>query len=302
MRLAIITVNFNNAERTIALLESLKNQLVHDVRVYVVDNASEAEDKNKLDVFVTSAQTPDISFMASAENNGFSSGNNLAIKQAFAEGAEWIACINNDTTVKEDFVTKLLEELSKIPPSVAGIPLKEGNGSTSLTTSRVAYAGLIKWFTITLPHVYSLSEARRRSENIYAIGGGVAFHQSVIKRIGLWDERYFLYFEDADFSMRARKAGIQIIPLDGPIIEHAGSASTKKLGDPLLLRYHSRNSLLFASVNGSSAVKNFLPFWTILLIIGQLIKMAFFRSKKEASQAILSGIFDYRSRKFGKVI
>lgn len=294
MRLVIITVNYNNAERTIALLESLKNQLVHDVRVYVVDNASETEDKNKLEAFITSAQTSDISFIASMENNGFSSGNNLAIKQALAEGAEWITCINNDTIVREDFVTELLEKLSKIPPSVAGIPLKEGE--------RVAYAGLAKWLRITLPHIYSLSEARRRSENIYAIGGGIAFHRSVIDKIGLWDERYFLYFEDADFSMRARKAGIQIIPLDGPIIEHAGSASTKKLGDPLLLRYHSRNSLLFASINGSSAVKNFLPFWAIFSTIRQLIKIVFFRSKKEASRAILSGIFDYRSRRFGKVI
>ena len=169
MRLAIITVNFNNAERTIALLESLKNQLVHDVRVYVVDNASEPEDKNKLDAFITSTQTPNICFIASPKNNGFSAGNNLAIKQALSDGAEWVTLINNDTVVKADFVTKLLEELSKIPPSVAGIPLKEGE--------HIAYAGLVKWFSITLPHIYSLAEARRRSSNVYAIGGGVAFHR-----------------------------------------------------------------------------------------------------------------------------
>ncbi|MEK7194803.1 MAG: glycosyltransferase family 2 protein [Patescibacteria group bacterium] len=293
MRLALITVNYNNAERTIALLESLKNQLEHDVRVYVVDNASEAEDKNTLESWIKSAQTSDISFIASAENNGFSAGNNLAIKQALAESVEWIACINNDTVVKEDFVTELLEKLSKIPPSIAGIPLKEGG--------RVAYAGLIKWFSITLPHIYSLAEARRLSGNIYAVGGGVAFHRSVVEKIGLWDERYFLYFEDADFSMRAKKAGFQVIPLEGPIIEHAGSASTKKLGNPMLLRYHARNNLLFAHVNGFNAVKTFLPFWVVILIIGQLIKIAFFRSKKEASQAILSGIFDYRAHRFGKL-
>lgn len=299
MRLAIITVNFNNAERTIALLESLKNQLVHDVRVYVVDNASESEDKNKLAAFVTESQSSDISFIASAENNGFSAGNNLAIKQAVADGAEWIALINNDTVVKEDFVTELLEKLSKIPPSVASIPLKEGN--------RVAYAGLVKWLTITLPHVYSLPEARRRSENIYAIGGGVAFHRSVVEKIGLWDERYFLYFEDADFSMRARKAGIQIIPLDGPIIEHAGSASTKKLGDPLLLRYHARNSLLFNADHSSGWIRFLLPIGIWFGIIKQTVKRMWAgRSKDhqntaEAISAVLGGIHDFRHRRWGKL-
>ena len=298
MRLALITVNYNNAERTIALLESLKDQLLHDVRVYVVDNASEPEDKNALEVFITNAQTPDISFVASAENNGFSAGNNLAIKQALADGAEWIALINNDTVVKPDFVTRLLEELSKIPPSIACIPLKEGE--------RVAYTGLVKWFLITLPHIYSLAGARRHSDNIYAIGGGVAFHRSVIDKIGLWDERYFLYFEDADFSMRARKAGIQITPLEGPIIEHAGSASTKKLGGPLLLRYHARNSLLFNSTYGNKYVRFLLPIGIWFGIIKQSIKRVWAKKSKdlptaESAQAILKGMSDFRHGHWGKL-
>lgn len=292
--ISLITVNFNNAQSTIALLRSLESQTDKHFDVFVVDNASDAADRGQLGEYA--AMSPlTLELLMSRENKGFSGGNNLAIRKALEQGSEWLVLINNDTTVSEDFIAQLRPQLDR-GSAVIGIPLREG--------PRIAYAGIVRWLKPTLPHVYDASERDTLMEHkklLYAIGAGAAIHRNVFPKIGFLDERYFLYFEDADFSDRAHRAGIPVRFVDAPVITHAVSQSTSSLGSPLLLRYHARNALLFNALHGPWLVRSILPLAAVYGIFFQLIKMLLLPSRRAVSRAIRDGIIDFYAKRFGKI-
>lgn len=134
----------------------------------------------------------------------------------------------------------------------------------------------------------------------YAIGGAMAIHRKVFEKIGLLDEKYFLYFEDADYSVRARKAGIPVEFLSNVKVSHSVSASTKKLGSSMLLRYHYRNALYFNLKNGPWHIKLLVWPWSWTVVAKQILKIAL-RKNTEQSKAILAGVTDFYRKNYGKL-
>jgi hypothetical protein len=291
--ISIITVNFNNAEATEKLLRSLERQTDTAFDVFVVDNASATEDRAQLGAHATTSPLA-LDILHSTTNRGFSGGNNLAIRKALEQGSKWLVFLNNDTEVPEDFIAELRRELSDIPTAVVGIPLQEG--------SATAYAGIIRWFHWTFPHLYTRTTHHApRTTLLYAIGAAMAVHRDVFERIGLMDERYFLYFEDAEFSLRARQVDIPVRFLSHPVVSHGVSVSTLRLGSPLLLRYHARNALLLNATHGPFFVRLSLHFWAFFAIVKQLLKLVMMPARRTQSRAIASGILDFYAQKFGKI-
>ena len=289
MKVALITVNFNGAEKTIELLESLRSQTDLDFEMIVVDNSSGAEDILKLESYISSGQN--FKLIKNSANLGFSGGNNVGIKKVLAEGFEWIVLINNDTHVESQFIFQLKTFASKHIGEIIALPTNEGD--------RTAYCGIVEWLKPTLPHQYKSIDNNYLQEKGYVIGAGLGIHKSVFERIGFLDERYFLYFEDADFSMRAKQTGITI-DIASVAIHHSVSSTTKKLGSPLLLRYHYRNAHLFNWKNGPTWIKLILPFWSLYISIKQIIKIIL-RINLEQSKAILKGILDFYFNRMGKI-
>ncbi len=121
----------------------------------------------------------------------------------------------------------------------------------------------------------------------YVSGAVMIIKKHVFEKIGLLDERFFLYYEDVEFCQRARKAGFSIscVPLK---FDHAISATTSSLGAANLLYYHSRNGLLLKK----------LPFWKFWTKLKQRIKILLGKDI-EISKAILQGIEDYDKGQFG---
>ncbi len=292
-RISLITVNYNGAEQTIRLLTSLKNQnsASLDWQIIVVDNASRNDDYQKLQTFIKE-NTPGTILVRSDVNKGFSGGNNLGIKAARKFNPDWFVFVNNDAWAKTDFVKALTNFLSNSEGIVA-IPLKEGN--------RTILAGEIRWLSPTLRHIDNMDEL---DNYIYAIGAGVAIHKDVLDKIGNWDERYFLYFEDADLSWRAFQHGFKITVAtltESQLLHHESSTSTKMLGSPLLLRYHYRNAHLFNGLHAPMPIRIFLPFWSLFIILKQFIKLMITPEKRPQSKAIIAGIRDFYRGKFGYI-
>ncbi len=282
--LTLVTVNYRSAAATIGLLRSLEHQTDRAFDVIVVDNDSPADDRAALSSYA--ALSPlNLELIMSDDNRGFSGGNNVAIRKALAQGAEWILCINPDTRVGEDFIASLTRRLPAAH-SLVGLPLAEGE--------RTAFGGGVRWLSPTLAHIY---EPNGRADN--CIGAGMAVHRDVFERAGLLDERFFLYFEDAEFSLRARAAGFPVAFLDGPVIAHAVSATTKSLGSPLLLRYHMRNALLFNRLHGPRWVRAALPFWAAFGMLKQGAKALFMPSRRPHAAAIAAGIMDFYRNRYG---
>ena len=288
MRLSIITLNYNSSENTIKLLESLKNQTDKDFEVIVVDNNS--DDISQLMDYKT-AET-NIIYIKNDRNLGYSGGNNVGIRKALQNGADWVLLLNNDTWV-ESLFTGRLKAILEGKEGIVGLALDEGE--------RTAFGGLVQWLKPTLIHLSTSQVDNTKSvDKLYAIGGAMLIHKSVFDKVGLLDENYFLYFEDADFCHRARKARIPISFLSKTRISHSVSASTKKLGSPMLLRYHYRNALYFNLKNGPWYIKILVWPWSWLITVKQIIKIVIGKNK-ERSVAILKGVGDWYSSRMGKI-
>jgi len=314
MKISIVTINYNSSENTIKLLESLRNQTDKDFEVIVIDNNS--KDVGQLMDYKTSETN--IIFINNDKNLGYSGGNNVGIRRALEtwkvdpayDGASWVFFLNNDTWVESSFMERLKADLEG-REGIVGLALDEGH--------RMVMAGLIEWLKPTLIHItmsdiVSNNDVRHR---YYSIGGAMLIHKNVFDKIGFLDENYFLYFEDADFCQRAQKAGIPIFflptkfpgrskaPPQEPTpkeikIYHSVSASTKKLGSPLLLRYHYRNALYFNLKNGPFYVKVLIWPWSWIIVLKQIVKIALNKNKME-SKEILFGVVDFYRNKVGKI-
>ena len=253
-------------------------------------------------------------------------GNNEAPREASGQ-ASWVILLNNDTWVEKDFIACLKAELSELS-GIVGVPLLEGD--------RMAYYGKIEWLKPTLRHVYEnpkseilnlkakvptekllrelppkqIQNSKFQTQNIlnfdsynpnfYIIGGAMAIHRDVFEKIGLLDKKYFLYFEDADFSLRAKKINIPISIAKSVMIHHNTSSSTKKLGSALLLRYHYRNALYFNLKNGPWRIKLLGWPWSWIIILKQILKVMIYHNREE-SLAILKGVFDFYRNRMGKI-
>lgn len=285
MRLVIITINYNSSENTIKLLESLKNQTNKDFEVIVVDNNS--DDIDKLMDYKTTESN--IIYIKNDQNLGFSGGSNIGIKKALQNGSDWVFLLNNDTMPESHLIERLRANLEG-KNGVIGLALDEGD--------RTAFAGHVQWLKPTLQHLYNKVDLS--NYKTYVIGGAMLIHKSVFDKIGFLDENYFLYFEDADFCQRARKAGIPISFLTEIKIAHTVSASTKKLGSSMLLRYHYRNALYFNLKNGPLYIKLLVWPWSWIVIIKQLVKLTL-KNNVEQSKSIMNGVIDFYKNKYGKI-
>ena len=299
MKLAIITINYNGSESTVKLLRSLAEQTSKDFEVIVIDNASEETDFNNLKNHCATLGVAQVKLIRNGQNLGFSGGNNVGIKKALEMEAEWVLLLNNDTWVEPGFIASIKAILAQ-KQGIVGVPLDEGE--------HTAYAGKVQWLKPTLRHVYSIkylvssmdTKYKIQNTKYYVIGGGMLIHKNVFEKIGLLNEKYFLYFEDADFCVRARKANIPISIADNVMIHHNVSATTKKLGAPLLLRYHYRNALYFNLKNGSWYIKLLVWPWSWVVLLKQAIKIMM-NHKKEQSLAILSGVLDFYKNRMGRI-
>lgn len=293
MKLSLITINYNRSDLTIKLLESLKANIDQNFEIIVVDNCSEKTVYENITSYI-SENYPKVQLIRSEENKGFSGGNNLGLAQAFSpagqegqNGSEWAFLINNDTWVEMDFISHLKAVL-EAKSGIIGFPLVEGE--------ETAYGGRVEWLKSTLSHNYK-HILKDQEKDHYAIGGALAISKEAYKKIGGLDEKYFLYFEDADYTLTAKKKGIDVSFSENPKLNHTVSSTTKTLGLPLLLRYHFRNALYFNNKHGDQLLTSV---WALVIFIKQIIKILL-RKNSEHSRAILQGVLDYWLSRMGKI-
>lgn len=279
-------------------LNSVKELDYQNHEVIVVDNGSDAKHIEVLKDIASplNLQCPKIKIIALDSNLGYSGGNNAGIKHALERGADYVFILNPDTTIEKNVLTKLIETAKSDPQiGILGPAINE-NG-------QIIYGGQIKWLKPELSHlvVEPLSPLSGSTTKCYASGAAMLIKRKVVEKIGLLDERFFLYFEDADYCLRGQKAGYKLKIAPEAFVHHKPSSSTFSLGAPLLLRYHYRNAHLFNYKNGPFWAKLALPFWSIFIIIKQIIKITLIPTKREISKAILAGVGDFYRGKFGQI-
>lgn len=216
---AIILLNWNGFEFTRSCIESLLQINYRNFEIILVDNGSEDGSLGQLmDLY------PDIHFLTSQLNLGFTGGNNLGMSHARKMGYEYMLLLNNDTLVDKDFLYPLVERLGNSPACAAVQPLIYYlNDREKIWSAGGRY---LEWLAKSKT-LYTPSDAVNAYSTDWITGCAFMVKSSIVEQIGVLDDLYFAYFEDVDWSLRMRKAGYQLEIVPESRIYHEAGASSK---------------------------------------------------------------------------
>ena len=246
-KVTIIILNWNGKEDTIECRESLKHITYPNYEILLVDNGST---DGSVECF--RERYPGMEIIETGENLGFAEGNNVGIRRAMDEGADYVLLLNNDTVVDPEFLGELVK--------VAESDLKIG-----IVGPKIYYydyggrkdviwfaGGKINWWWGIKYHlgrgIPDFGQFNETSNSDFISGCCFLIKSEIIHKIGLLDDIYFCYSEDADWSIRAKKAAYNVIYVPQSIIWHKISKSAG-YGSPLMVYYETRNTILFVKKN-----------------------------------------------------
>lgn len=266
VKVAIIILNYNGKEDTLEFLKSLQTLRTtsFEIRTIVVDNAS--GDKS---VSAIREQFPEVDVLQTGENLGFSGGFNKGLDYASIWGADYFLLINNDTFIKDpDLIAELIKtaesdpKIGLVSPKIyfaKGFEFHKDRYKDSDLGKVIWFAGgRFDWDNIASVHrgIDEVDQGQYDSTEEVEIFSGacVLIKRKVIEKIGLLDEKYFLYFEDSDFAKRAKLDGFKAYYNGKVAIYHKVSRSTG-IGSLVTDYYHTRNRLIFGMKYGRLRLK-----------------------------------------------
>jgi len=238
----ILTVNYNQSAVTLDLLKSLRSITYPSYEIIVVDNGSPKDNPDFI-----KEQFPEINLIKTGINLGFAGGNNVGVR---ASRGKYIMFINNDTEVPPGFLEPLVNLLESDPTIGMASPKIIFHWNQKL----LQYAGFTKMNPYTIRNKgigYKepdgpLFNKTSKTESIH--GAAMMVPRSVIEKVGMMTEVYFLYYEEHDWAEMVKRAGYNLYYMPDSYILHKESVSTGK-DSPFLTYYMTRGRIIFARRN-----------------------------------------------------
>lgn len=250
-----IIINYRGLADTLACLESLRPALEQGLQLWVADNASGdgsvAGIKRWMEIsgYSTQGENPQLNLIAHYLNAGFAGANNLAIKQALLRPEiQYFWLLNNDTVVDAGAGAALRNHLAAHPETgLAGSLLLDFAEPEKVQCSG---ALLLPWLGISklVNKLVPEKEADLALPFDYQSGASIATTRKVIEQVGLMSTVFFLYFEETDWQMRMRRAGLNIDLVRASRVWHKGSVSTASAKE-IYYYHYNKGSVLFMRRN-----------------------------------------------------
>ncbi len=253
MKTIAVTVNWNRVEDTLACIASLRAQRPVPPQVIVVDNGSSDDSVAQL-----RATVPEVMLIPSKRNLGFSGGYNLGIQQALALGATHVLIINNDAILAPNALATLLQyaapDVGALSPVIYhALPNRviwSLGGRTHPLTLEKSNSWVGQPDPGTLPPVI---------EQDFLTGCILLLPRATLETVGLFDEGFWLYYEDMDFSRRVRLAGLRMLTVTKAHAWHKVASSSGGSDSPSERYWMARSSIRFFRKHGGG--------WRMLFIL-----------------------------------
>ena len=238
-----IVLNWNGFEDTVKCIDSLLNSNYSNLKIIIIDNASTDDSASLL-----TKKYPQLMIIKSKNNGGYASGMNLGTHEALKLGAEFLLYVNNDIIVTKDFLEPMIKialankKVGMISPKVLYQHDPNMIYCAGGELSKLRCVGLAKY------QGKSADKYGTNSRNISIAEGCFIFiRKEVFENVGFMDEKFFMYFEDAEFSERVRDQ-FHILYLHNSIVYHkSGAGHSWSEYTDVYYFYYTRNRLLFFS-------------------------------------------------------
>jgi len=233
----IVVLNWRGLSDTVECLRSLEPARQRGASVLVVDNGSDDGSEAAIREGFPAAVV-----LQTGRNLGFTGGNNIGLSHALAHGADHICVLNNDTTVEPDFLDALLHHSLAKSRCASSPRIERSNGGVWFGGGIVEPDGFAR-------HLHSdelpaLAEDRRPRASEVLTGCCLFASADIWRAVGLFDPRYFLMFEDTDWSLRAAEQGVTLEVVPASVVHHQVSASFTGATGVVGHYYYARNAML----------------------------------------------------------
>lgn len=249
-KIAFCTVNYKQYKITQEFLDCFERQTDHDFHIYVADY-SPKKDKKKISKrnYLT---------IIDGANKGYGAGINLGLKQAIKDGTTQFVVINNDVEFKKDFVAKCRKALDANAGGLQGGKIyyaigyeyhKERYSKYDLGHVLWYAGGKIDWKNVYVSHRGVDEVDKKQYDKLektdFITGCLMLLNKSVVDKVGFFDESYFMYYEDADYCLRAQKSEIKLTYNPSVMIWHKNGQSTEGSGSDFQVKFIEKNRFIF---------------------------------------------------------
>lgn len=296
-QIAAVVLNWNRKDDTLSCLHSLRRQLDVKVEMILVDNGSSDDS-----VFAVRNKCPYVTVIENGENLGYAGGNNVGISYALAKGFEYIMVLNNDTILAPQCTSHLLQDLQLYSDTAAVAPKSlyfEAPDVIYFAGGRISRDGRTH-------HIgggsYDAPKYNLPCDTEWLTGCAILFRSKSLQELGLFEPKYYVLFEDADWSLRARRRGYRLRVVPEATLWHKVSPSFGKTWSPLYRYYYTRNSFLWIERNFPLQEKPRLYYSALKRAFNDaMLRTRQVSSKDERliRRSVWKGIVDYVLRRFG---
>lgn len=295
-KIGVILVNYNGKKYNNKCIESVLRSTISDqLQIIVVDNASTDDSLKELREHW--GENKQVQIIPLAENFGFSMANNEGIRLLTKQGIEYFLLLNNDT---------------EIEPSTIELMVKSQKRTGAIVVPIILYADTpeIVWCAggefspiIMKPKQLGINKPDNPKFRIskyceFGTGCCILLTKEIVDKLGLLDERFFLYYEDTEYSFRAKKKEIPIWYCADAVVYHKVNGSTKGNEQPVNVYYITRNWLLCNRLH----MKNRFPLFLCYFILNRLAWSLIWavQGRLDKVRALWAGVKDFCYHKYGK--
>lgn len=232
-----ITLNWNRREETLVCLRSLERLKFPNKHILVVDNASADRSQEAITI-----KYPEVELIVNSENLGFGAGFNVGLRRALEAQADFAFIVNNDAQAAPDMLDILVAAATSQEAGITAPVIyysahpdrvwSAGAGRSSLTLELTGDHG-------------RRSPPQESTEVEFVSGCAMLIRREVLEQVGVFDERFFLYYEDSDYCLRVRQHGYKILVDPKAVVWHDASVSSGGSDSPSERYWMARSSVLY---------------------------------------------------------
>jgi GT2 family glycosyltransferase len=290
-----VILNTNRREDTLECLDALNRSTYPNQKVIVLDNHSEDGS-----VEAISSKFSSVQIMSLEENLGYAGNNNLGIKIALDQGADWVFILNEDTILDEECITNLVSVgASDESIGVLGPMVYHHDEPYVIQTAGGKFGPRWEMYHLAVDELDN-GQFKDPHRVDWISGCGIMVRREVIEQVGMIDERYFYFWEETEWCLRAGKKGWKVMHVPQAKLWHKGVQYNHQ-PKPSVTYYATRNRLL-------TLAKHHAPLSTWVFTWGQLLRTLTswtlrpkWRSKREHRIAMWRGIVDFLFRRWGQM-
>jgi len=291
-RIGIVIVNLNSYDDTCACLRSLDLITYPNFKIIIVDNGSQDGSSNRLEL-----DFPAATLIRLDSNFGSTGGRNVGIAHALQNESDYVLLLDDDSIVTPNFLEPLVRRIES-QPNIAAVSGKiyfsaqNRNGQSDI----LWYAGCKRSWHTWYNHVGMDEKDRGLYDLAIPVDTMAAclmlLNGRVLKKIGLLSEDYFVYWEEADWCARARKAGYLCYYEPQSIVYHNYKSGDPGKETPFYNYLQFRNALIFNNKHNSGSKR--FQFWISLpILLGYRVALDIRAHNIMSARAVLWGVWDF---------